>query len=132
MSVFALLACGGSETSETGDAGGAPPVEAVADEAADVPAVPAVPAVRVDPKIQSCLELIRQSMFERALIVCVAALEIDPDNQQVQDALATARAETAKLAAAQAAGEVTAEGAAGEAASQLGEATGGMADKLGQ
>ena len=132
ISVFALLACGGSETSQTGDAGGAPPVEAAVDETADVPAVPAVPAVTVDPKVQSCLDLIRQAEFQQALVVCLAALEIDPDNQQVQDAVATARAEAAKMAAAEAAGGAAAEGAADEATSKLGEVTGGIPDKLGQ
>jgi hypothetical protein len=127
LSVFALLACGGSETSQTGDAGEALPVE----ETVDVIAIPE-PAVTVDPKVQSCLDLVRRVRFQQALVVCLAALEIDPDNQQVQDAVATARAETAKLAAAQAAGAATAEGAAEEATSQLGEATGGMADKLGE
>jgi len=129
ISVFALLACGGSETSQTGDAGGAPPVEAAVDETADVPAVP---AVTVDPKVQSCLDLIRQAEFQQALVVCLAALEIDPDNQQVQDAVATARAEAAKMAAAEAAGGAAAEGAADEATSKLGEATGGIPDELGQ
>ncbi len=120
ISVFALFACSGSDTSQTGDAGGVPPVAGAAEEAA------------VAPEVQSCLDLIRQSEFQQALPVCVAALEIDPDNQQVQDAVSQARVETAKLAAAQAAGEATAEGAAEEATSQLGEAAGGMADELGE
>jgi hypothetical protein len=134
ISVFALLACGGSDSNQTGDAGGVPPVETAVDE--DVieipePAMPE-PTATVDPKVQSCLDLVSQSQFQQALPVCLAALNVDPDNQQVQDAVAKARTEAAKLAAAEAAGSAAAEGAAGEAASKLGEATGGMADKLGQ
>ena len=74
------------------------------------------------------LDLVRQAKYQQALPVCLAALEIDPDNQQVRDALDQARAETAKLAAAEAAGGDAAE----EATSKLGEATGGVAEKLGQ
>jgi len=136
ISVFALLACGGSDSNQTGDAGGVPPVETAVEETVDVieipePAMPE-PTATVDPKVQSCLDLISQSQFQQALPVCLAALNVDPDNQQVQDAVAQARTEAAKLAAAEAAGSAAAEGAAGEAASKLGEATGGMADKLGQ
>ena len=136
ISVFALLACGGSDSNQAGDAGGVPPVETAVEETVDVieipePAMPE-PTATVDPNVQSCLDLISQSQFQQALPVCLAALNVDPDNQQVQDAVAKARTEAAKLAAAEAAGSAAAEGAAGEAASKLGEATGGMADKLGQ
>ena len=136
ISVFALLACGGSDSSQTGDASGVPPAEATMDDTAAVPPVPEpavpAPAATVDPKVQSCLDLIGQSQFQQALPVCLAALNVDPNNQQVQDAVSKARTETAKLAAAEAAGSAAAEGAAEEATSKLGEATGGMADKLGQ
>jgi hypothetical protein len=81
-------------------------------------------------KVKSCIQLIRESMFERALVVCAAALEIDPDNQEVKDARNTASAEAAKAAvapeAAGAAAEGAAEGAAEDATSKLGEAAGGM------
>ena len=43
ISVFALLACGGSDTAQTGDAGDLPPVEAAAAEQADVPAATIAP-----------------------------------------------------------------------------------------
>jgi type IV secretory pathway VirB10-like protein len=136
ISVFTLLACGGSDTAQTGDAGDVPPVEAAAVEQADIPAVPMptepMPAATAAPEVQSCLDLIRQSEFQQALPVCLAALAIDPDNQQVQDAVAQAREETAKLAAAEAVDEAAAEGAAEEAASQLDEATGGLAEELGR
>jgi len=141
ISVFALLACSGSETSQTGEAGEA--AKAPAAEAAKAPSAGAAveekaatetaqPSATVDPKVQSCLDLVRASKYQQALAVCLAALEIDPDNQQVKDAVATARAETAKLGAAQGAAGSAAESAAGEAASKLGEATGGMAEQPGQ
>jgi hypothetical protein len=132
MSVFALLACGGSETSQTGDAGDAAPMGAAVEEKA-APEMEK-PAAVVNPKAQSCLDLISQEEWQQALVVCLAALKIDPDNQELQDAVKTARTEGAKFAAQEAAGaaaEGAAEGAAEDATSKLGEATGGMPD-LGQ
>jgi hypothetical protein len=128
ISVFALFACGESTPGPAGDAGGTPPVGAAAGETAGTPEPPPA-SVAVDPNVQSCLDLIRQSKFEAALPVCLAALDVDPDNQQVRDAVETARAESAKLAAAQAAGQAAAGGTAAEAAaSKLGEMTGGAAE----
>ena len=122
--VFAMLACGGSDTAPTGDAA---PVDASGSEMAAVPETPE-PSVTVDPKVQGCLDLVRQSKYQEALPVCLAALNIDPGNQQVQDAVDKAKAETAKRAAAEAASQAVGEGAAEEASSKLGEAAG----KLGQ
>jgi hypothetical protein len=136
ISVFALVACGGSDTPQTGDAGGAPPVDAAAEKAPVVPAMPKPaapePAVSEAPEVKSCLDLIRQSEFQQALPVCVAALDIDPDNQQVKDAVALAGTESAKSLAAEKAAGAVAGGTAEEATSKLGGAAGGMADKLGQ
>ena len=125
--VFAVLACGGSDTGETGAAGGAAP----GGESASAPATPE-PSATEDPKVQGCLNLIRQSEYQEALPMCLAALKIDPGNQQVQDAVDKAKAETAKMAAAEAASQAVGEGAAEQATSKLGDATGGMTDKLGQ
>lgn len=124
--VFAMLACGGTDTGQTG---GAAPVGPSGGERASAPETPE-PSVTVAPKVQGCLDLVRQLKYQEALPVCLAALKVDPDNQQVQNAVDKARAETAKLAAAQAASQAAGEGAAGEATSKLEEATGGMADKL--
>jgi hypothetical protein len=126
--VFAMLACGGSDTGQTG---GAAPVGAGGSERASAPETPE-PSAAVDPKVQGCLDLIRQLKYQEALPVCLAALKVAPGNQQVQDAVNKARAETAKLAAAEAASQAAGEGAAEAATSELEEATGGMADKLGQ
>ena len=121
--VFAVLACGGSDTVQTEAAGGAAP----GGESASAPDTPEPPAT-VDPKVQGCLDLIRQSKYQEALPVCLAALKIDPGNQQVQDAVNKAQTETAKMAAAEAASQAAGEGAADQATSQLGDAAG----KLGQ
>ncbi len=126
--VFAVLACGGSDTPQTG---GAAPVGSSGGERVSVPETPE-PSVALDPRVQGCLDLVRQAKFQDALPVCLAALKGNPGNQQLEDAVAQARAETAKLAAAQAASQAAGEGAAEGAASKLGEATGGMADKLGR
>ena len=85
-------------------------------------------AEQVDPQVASCLDLVQQRKFQEALPACLAAAAIDPDNPEVQDAVATARAETVKMAGM---GE-SAEGAAGEAAAQADEAAKGLAGKLGQ
>ena len=122
--VFAMLACGGSDTAQTGDDA---PVEARGGQMAAAPETPE-PSATVDPKVQGCLDLIRQSKFKEALPVCLAALKVDPDNKQVQAAVEKAKAETAKLAAAEAAKQAAGEGAADQASSQLQEAAG----KLGQ
>jgi hypothetical protein len=118
--VFAVLACGGSDTAPTGEAA---PEGAAGGEMAAAPDTPEPPAT-VDPKVQGCLDLIRQSKYQEALPVCLAALKIDPGNQQVQDAVEKAQTETAKLAAAEAATEAAGGAAADEAASQLGDAAG--------
>ena len=129
--VFAMLACGGSDTGQTGAAGGAAPVGASAGERASVPETPQ-PSVTVDPRVEGCLSLIRQAQFREALPVCLVALDVDPDNEQVRAALDQARTETAKVAAAEAAGQAAAEGAAADVTSKLGEATDGMTDKVGE
>jgi hypothetical protein len=121
-----MFACGGSDTGETGAAGEAAPGA----ESAAAGGTPE-PSVEVDPKVQGCLDLIRQSKYQEALPVCLAALKIDPDNKQVQDAVDKARAETAKVAAAEAASQAAGEAAAGEAASKLGEAASGIPSEMG-
>lgn len=88
------------------------------------------PSAAVDPQAESCLQLVGDAKFQQAVPVCVAALQADPSNQQVEDALGRAKAETAKLADAQGAAEAAAGSASDDAASKLGDATGGM--NLGQ
>jgi hypothetical protein len=135
--VFAMLACGGSDTGDTGAVGGEQPAAESA-SAPDMPtpaAKPAAtpePAASTDPKVLGCLELIRKGRYEGAVPICLAALEVDPDNQQVQDALAKAKAEAAKMAAAKAASQAAGEGAAEQASSKLGEAAGAVPDMPGQ
>jgi predicted Zn-dependent protease len=97
-------------------------VEAAAPEAAAP-----IEAAEVAPEVASCLDLIGQAKFQEALPVCLAALKIDPDNEAVQDAVAQARTETAKMAGS---GEAAA--SAGEAAGQAEEAAKGLTGKLGE
>jgi hypothetical protein len=130
ISVLALFACGSSDTTETGDAAGTapaesagaavtPPVAATPPTSPRAPETPPAAAETAPPQVQSCLDLIAQAKFQQALPVCLAALKLDPTNQQVQDAVNTARAETAS------AGQ-----AAADASAQLDEATGEAAGKL--
>ena len=113
LSILALFACGETETGPDGESQAPSGVSATGDEAVMVETEEVVvisePAAEelVDPQVASCLDLIRQTKFQWALPVCLIALEIDPDNQEVQDAVAKAQAETAKMA-----GMAEAEGAA--------------------
>ena len=98
ISLFALIACGGEDTAQTTGPGETPPA-AAAGERAVAPEAPEPPAMP-HPQVESCLDLIRQAAFERALSVCLAALAVDPDNEEVKAAVEKARSEAAKLAAA--------------------------------
>lgn len=145
MSVLALAACGGSETGQTQTKSETTPAAAEAPQAAKAPqATEAAPATTAQPMpdthAQHCLDLVAAGKFEEALPMCLAALKVDPTNQQVRDAVDQARAETAKATAAagaaQAAGGAAtdeAAGAATEAAkSKLGEATQGLPGSQGE
>jgi hypothetical protein len=117
LSMLALLACGGTETAQTTGSEAVPPVSAEG-EAAPAPELPEpTAALEPAPEVASCLNLIRQQRFQEALPICLAALEVDPDNLEVQAAVEQAQSETAKLAAAEAAAS-----APSEAAAQLDEA----------
>jgi hypothetical protein len=152
LSMFFLIACGGSDTADTSDAGSAsdtPPVKAAgssapaakAPSAPAAPTAPAAPSADVNPQVTSCLGLVRQAKLEAALPVCLAALEADPGNTEVQAAVEAARAKTASLAAAAAGAQADAEAAAAtadaakaadDAASQMKGMPGDAAGKLGQ
>lgn len=139
ISVLALLlACGGSDSGQD-SAGSAetPPVAAANGGGAPTPEAPSAPAAAepsTDPQVQSCLDLVRDGQYQQAVPVCLAALKIDPNNQQVKSALARAQTQTASAADAQdaatAAAGAAADSAQGDASAKLGEATGGM--KLGE
>ena len=121
LSILALLACGGTETAQTSGSEAIPPVSAVG-EAAPAPGIPEPTATaEVAPEVASCLNLIQEKRFQEALPACLAALEADPDNLEVQAAAEQAQSEAGKLAAAEAA-----ESASGEAAAQAEEAAKGL------
>ena len=131
----AMLACGGSDTAPTGETGDAPPVSATGGGSAGAPEAappPAPTAAAVHPQVESCLDLVRKAQFQEALPVCLAALDFEPDNQEVRDAVEQARTEAAKRAAGAAAAGTGAEDAAAEAASQVEGLTGDAAGKLTQ
>ena len=110
-----LLACGSGETTQpaatiTGDT---PPVsapsssdadaigeavdEAVADIAIEDAAEIAIETAAVDAATSpsDCLELVAAADFAGALPVCAEALAIDPENVEIQAALAEAQAQSA-------------------------------------
>ena len=117
LSMFALLACGGTDTAQTSDSEAMPPAAAVG-KAAPAPEIPEPTAApETAPEVASCLNLIRQQEFQEALSTCMAALEADPDNLEVKAAIGQAQSEVAKLAAAEAT-----ESASSEAAARLDEA----------
>lgn len=129
IAILALTACGAQETtttqtpgaaSEVGESGGSAPVEAAQEAAVSFP------------QVERCLDLIREAAFARALPVCLEALDLDPQNQQVQAAVNQARTEVAKLEGATAAAQEAAGAAAGDAASQLEEETQALPKGLGE
>jgi hypothetical protein len=117
LSMLALLACGGTDTAQTSGSEALPPVSAAGEAAPALEIPEPTSAPELAPEVASCLDLIRQQRFQQALPVCLAALEVDPDNLEVQAAVEQARTEAGKLAAAEAA-----ESASGEAAAQAEEA----------
>jgi hypothetical protein len=84
----------------------------------------AAKAEEEDPDVKSCLKLVSQAKFDEALPVCLEALEKHPANEQVKQAVETAKAAVAEAAAtatdevedAQEAAEEKVQGAMGEAA----------------
>jgi thioredoxin-like negative regulator of GroEL len=125
--MLALLACGGTDTAQTSGSEAMPPVS-TAGEAAPAPEIPEpIAEVEPAPEVGSCLNLIQQKRFQEALPACLAALEIDPDNLEVQAAVEQAQSEAGKLAAAEAA-----ESAPSEAAAQAAEAAKALPGQPGQ
>jgi hypothetical protein len=105
----------------------AAPAAPKAAKAVEAPKAVATEAAAEDPQARSCLDLIAAGSFQEALPVCLAALEANPANQQLRDAVDQARVETGKLAA-----DAAADAAQQEATSQLGEAAKGLPGKLGE
>jgi len=117
ISLMGLLACGTGE-SDPGTAGIAsdtPPVSAVA------PAAKKAEVVKIDEGavvegeqadveadaavVRSCIDLVASGDFKGALPVCLEAASIDPQNAEVQAALAKAKTEAAAGAASGAAAD---------------------------
>jgi hypothetical protein len=63
------------------------------------PAAPAAGDAANAAQSSSCIDLVAAGDFEGALPVCLQAASIDPENAEVQAALAKAKAETAAKAA---------------------------------
>lgn len=136
VAMITLLGCGSQETATTATTGGAEKVAATAPSAAgseqakaklpDV-AAPAPAAAATNPQVESCLGLVRQAEFSRALPVCMEAARIDPDNADVQAAMETAK-RGAQEAATGAMAEAT--GAADAATGAADAAVGDAASKL--
>jgi hypothetical protein len=122
--IVGLAACGGSE----GD-GGSPGASAPAGGTGAAEAT-----AQTHPDVESCLDLVSQAKFSEAVTVCARAATLDPDNQEVRDALATARREAAAMAAsaAKTAGEAAqgAEAAADEAAEGAKDAADAMGKQM--
>ena len=137
VSLVALLACGtGESTSGTaGNAGDTPPVSAAApsDRDANVAETEIVETEQIEIEADSgaadsgvansCLSLVQSGAFAEALPLCLEAASIDPENAEVQAALAEAQMKAAAGAATDA--------AAGKVNEAADSATGAAADALG-
>jgi hypothetical protein len=135
-----LIACGSQESGTPatgGDAASPAPSQAGETAAARVetPAPPAPEAPEAPPEVASCLSLVKQGEYAAAVDVCLAALRDSPGNAEVESALAKAREETTRQAAAQAAGMAgdSAAGMAGDSAAGMAgdSAAGAAADAAG-
>ncbi len=100
-SFIALLACGSGESNQ-GNAinpGDTPPVSAAGTATDDIEIerieVEAIEADPVAAEVTSCLDLVRTGAFEAALPMCLQAASIDPENAEVQAALAKSQAKVA-------------------------------------
>ena len=134
----ALLACGGSDTADENaadeNATGADAGQKMGETAPVPPPRPTgavageAPPPNAALSASTCRKLIAVGNFEMALKICLQALEADPDNTELQDAVATARAELGD--AVSAAGDMmdSAAGAAGDMADPAAAEAQGMAD----
>jgi len=101
ISFIALLACSSGETNQgTADsAADMPPVSAAGTATDDIEIetieVEAIEAGALAAEVSSCLDLVKTRAYEKALPVCLEAASIDPENAEVQSALAKAQAEAA-------------------------------------
>jgi hypothetical protein len=132
VSLMAMLACG-ADQSDPGTAGSdadTPPVSAVnsAADAIEVEEIE-VEAIEIEtaPQVSSCLGLVTSGAFAQAVPVCLEAAAIDPENAEVQAALAKAQAQAALDGAASTASAA----AESQAADATDAASGAAADALG-
>ncbi len=148
LGILGLLACGGQESdlpdvaSEAKEAvGGAMDEAAGAMKDAAGAAEEATRSFQQDadaaaagtnPQVTSCLDLVSQGRYSEAVAPCMAALRIDPDNNEVQEALETAKAKAAEASAAAAAAQESAEQAKQDAAGRAADALDQQADRLRQ
>ena len=80
-----------------------------------------------DPAVGNCLKLVSQAKFEEALPVCLDALKKHPANEQVEEAVAIAKAAVADAAAAATdAAQDAQEDAEKKVEGAMGEATGSI------
>ena len=101
----ALLACGADESTQSADS--LPPVSATDStlDTIDNPAAELAEKLKADTEevtnsqAASCLGLVAKGEFSEAVPVCLEAANIDPENADVQAALAKAKASSASAAA---------------------------------
>jgi Flp pilus assembly protein TadD len=90
IAVFVVVACGSAESPSAPAGSDTPPVEAQG----------LAPETTAAADVASCLELAGDGRYEDAVPVCLRAAEIDPDNSDVEEALATSQKEIARARAA--------------------------------
>lgn len=127
-SLLAFVACGSGDSGKTG--GEAPSVSSEGGGAAEAPTIDMGKASQVPSEVTSCLSLVKEAKYKEAIQACLAAADVDPDNNDVSAALEKARNEQAKVMAADAAAGAAGQ-AQGAAAGAASEATGSATDALG-
>jgi hypothetical protein len=126
FAILGLSACGQKESTESGPVDAPrPPVgaPAKAETAAPKPEVGA--AAPANPSAEgsaNCLDLVAAGSFAAAVPVCTEALKAQPENQELQTALETAKAKVADMAGGAADAAKGEAGAAEDAADKAKEA----------
>ncbi len=138
--LLAMAACGGQDVSTT-ESGATPDVSArpaagapAAGGAASAPAdsAAAAGAATASADAVDCLGLVEQARYAQAIPVCMRALEIEPNDRELRQALTTAKAEAGQMAAAGADAEAQARAAAESTESAARAAAGSAQDAADQ
>ena len=126
FAVLGLAACGGKEGGSSGAVDEPKPMAGAAEKTDVGAGAKAESPAPANQDASTCLDLVATGSYADAVPVCTSALQADAANEEVKNALATAKSKIAEMSG-QAAG--AASGAAAEAAGAASGAAQDAADK---